>query len=302
MLQIKNTLGGGKPEGMYVWKKYDCTPSIVVENPSFTFPSYSAYSTDSLIATANNFNWVDLESRDFRDFVIGFVRDDDNSKAIYKNSSESVVIPVKSGSVETTFACPTGLDFDIGVWPYNETQLKMQFSSNSNSSPIVGATFTFEGVKTLAPVKPNELIGYVVSDKETAYPDGGEKGGYWYERVGGGLTPEIFGCSKMAVEDKTYSSNTSMYNSGNGITHSLGVAPKVVILLAKTSVTSEMISFFYNGNEPISGTSKYIYTYISYGSVNISGEAMSNLTDSKIITSGNVYLGAGVTYTLITMA
>ena len=22
MLQIKNTLGGGKPEGMYVWKKY----------------------------------------------------------------------------------------------------------------------------------------------------------------------------------------------------------------------------------------------------------------------------------------
>ena len=22
MLQIKNTLGGGKPEGLYVWKKY----------------------------------------------------------------------------------------------------------------------------------------------------------------------------------------------------------------------------------------------------------------------------------------
>ena len=27
------------------------------------------------------------------------------------------------------------------------------------------------------------LLDYIVSDKETAYPDGGEKGGYWYERV-----------------------------------------------------------------------------------------------------------------------
>ena len=28
------------------------------------------------------------------------------------------------------------------------------------------------------------FIDYVVSDKETAYPDGGEKGGYWYEKAG----------------------------------------------------------------------------------------------------------------------
>lgn len=28
-----------------------------------------------------------------------------------------------------------------------------------------------------------DFIDYVVSDKETAYPDGGEKGGYWYEKV-----------------------------------------------------------------------------------------------------------------------
>ena len=29
-----------------------------------------------------------------------------------------------------------------------------------------------------------DFIDYVVSDKETAYPDGGEKGGYWYELYG----------------------------------------------------------------------------------------------------------------------
>lgn len=27
------------------------------------------------------------------------------------------------------------------------------------------------------------FLDYIVSDKETAYPDGGEKGGYWYEKV-----------------------------------------------------------------------------------------------------------------------
>ena len=31
-------------------------------------------------------------------------------------------------------------------------------------------------------IKKN-FLGYIVSDKENAYPDGGEKGGYWYEKV-----------------------------------------------------------------------------------------------------------------------
>ena len=52
------------------------------------------------------------------------------------------------------------------------------------------------------------FIDYVVSDKETAYPDGGEKGGYWYERVSEGITPEMFGCTKMAIDEVTISSRT----------------------------------------------------------------------------------------------
>ena len=30
MLQIKNTLGGGKPEGIYVWKKYEYTAAVLL--------------------------------------------------------------------------------------------------------------------------------------------------------------------------------------------------------------------------------------------------------------------------------
>ena len=60
MLQIKNTLGGGKPEGLYVWKKYEYIPDSYLSflgNEDFKLATYNTtknwdgileYSTDAI--------------------------------------------------------------------------------------------------------------------------------------------------------------------------------------------------------------------------------------------------------------
>ena len=75
-----------------------------------------------------------------------------------------------------------------------------------------------------------DFIDYVVSDKETAYPDGGEKDGYWYEKVVEGITPEMFGCTKMAIDEFTPASDKQM--ASVTLNHSLGVIPRLLIIVA----------------------------------------------------------------------
>ena len=71
------------------------------------------------------------------------------------------------------------------------------------------------------------FIDYVVSDKETAYPDGAvHTDGYYYERVGGGIDLEKLGCTKFEEGSFTPSGNAPVYNA----THSLGVIPKFAIV------------------------------------------------------------------------
>ena len=70
------------------------------------------------------------------------------------------------------------------------------------------------------------FIDYIVSDKETAYPDGGEKGGYWYEKVSEGIDLEKLGCTKLEEGSFTPSGDAYVYNA----THSLGVIPKFAIV------------------------------------------------------------------------
>ena len=72
------------------------------------------------------------------------------------------------------------------------------------------------------------FVNYVVSDKETAYPDGGEKGGYYYEKVGEGFDPSILGCTKFETGTVTLASESTTLS----IPHSLGIIPKFVLLNA----------------------------------------------------------------------
>lgn len=64
---------------------------------------------------------------------------------------------------------------------------------------------------------------YVVSDSESAYPDGGEKDGYWYERVVEGVAGVDFGTVTMASNRPSVT-----------VEHDLGVVPSYVTIILKT--------------------------------------------------------------------
>lgn len=65
-----------------------------------------------------------------------------------------------------------------------------------------------------------DFIDYVVSDQENAYPDGGEKGGYWYEKVVEGKAGIDFGEVTLAS-----------YANSITVSHKLGTTPSFVALV-----------------------------------------------------------------------
>ena len=149
------------------------------------------------------------------------------------------------------------------------------------------------------------FLDYIVSDKETAYPDGGEKGGYWYERVGDGLTPEMFGCTKMAVDTFTLTSTT--VGSNYSISHSLGTKPKYFIIIGDFSGVSKStydIISVMGANHNLSGSVDY--ANLSYwGGSNIATSyttiALISTVEFKVDNLA-VYFKSNVKYTVITLA
>lgn len=83
-------------------------------------------------------------------------------------------------------------------------------------------------------VVEEEFIGFAVNDNPNAYPDGGEQGGYWYERVKDDI--------KVAKGEITLSSTASTIT----IEHGLGIKPNAFILRGKkASLASNRTYFCY---------------------------------------------------------
>ena len=146
-----------------------------------------------------------------------------------------------------------------------------------------------------------DFVDFVVSDQETAYPDGGIQGGYWYEKVKDGITPEMFGFTKMAVDTFIYATTTSGNTSHQ---HSLGEIPKMVIIRAKTkppvnsgrSVIENLVGF--NGSEFYLAESLVTYS----GNYGAYGNNANAATSSVVMVGSTELFAAGVEYELITMA
>ena len=147
------------------------------------------------------------------------------------------------------------------------------------------------------------FLDYIVSDKETAYPDGGEKGGYYYEKVDEGLTPEMFGCTKMAVDTFTLTSNTTSNNYT--ISHSLGTRPKYFIIIGDYNTPKST-----NGIYSVMGANHGLYTDINYASVSYWSSRIETSyapineisSTSFMVTNPSFRFVANVKYTVITMA
>lgn len=299
MLQIKNTLGGGKPEGLYVWKKYEVIPAQYISNPSFTINAPirgnasvhikdSSFDLSNIPIVGSQGNPVgDLQSDDckrFVDFFDGFRFDDTCyiEKSVYDASRGNSLLYHNNGNTWWLSGFLKS-DSNYGFW----------FKTSTATGNL--ATLTYTGEKELVPAKVGELIGYVVSDKETAYPDGGEKGGYWYEKFSERITPELFGCTKMAIDEVTFSSRTLL--SEVTFNHSLGEKPSHVIIVVETypgSTFNDALKLMVYMNGPwftvTTGRNDSMYSWTI------------NATQLIYPTSGPpFYVNAGKKYKIITM-
>ena len=85
MLQIKNTLGGGKPEGLYVWKKYEATMITFYVNGG-----YGSY-TDTLTCYEGE-TWESYASRNSKVTIMYGTNIFYNGSYLYSDSSYSSIV------------------------------------------------------------------------------------------------------------------------------------------------------------------------------------------------------------------
>ena len=292
MLQIKNTLGGGKPEGLYVWKKSSvaCIDSITTQTgKNYTLGNATSdttvyYSTSyTFDETTGTYTLVNPKSATLQ----------------YAQWSVYSVEMVKSnyyiwGSISSNEIYTTNASSTYNVYLKNsDGKVFLESDSANYKYDIHSAKIEYT------------FLDYVVSDKETAYPDGGEKGGYWYERVvGDGLTPEMFGCTKMAVDKYTFASSSKL--NGN-IPHSLGEIPKYLFILTGVDdPTSDSNLYFvaYRG-ATLKKSPSAMDGFFEYKSSNTWNNNTARLynSDTEIkLTFTNYYCIPGIEYTFITMA
>lgn len=261
--------GGGKSEGLYLWKKSEIIPPITVINPSFTFDSTGVSKTLNL----SNFDFTQIDN--YIDFFDGFT--DGGNAYFYVTDS---VLYYHTGSANHS------------ILTFNAT--------NSSTATMTGGSFTstkvlhFDGAKILQQAKVGNFIGYVISDKEDAYPDKEAKDGFYYEKMA--LSPETFGCTKFETGSFTMASDEWL----KSITHSMGVKPLYAIAwtTATTGATRIINSF------PTSGAGNAIFTWNNNANhVNYSGQT-SDTTSATISTRSGTYytMKSGSTYHYILMA
>ena len=114
-----------------------------------------------------------------------------------------------------------------------------------------------------------------------------------------GLTPEMLGYTKMAVDTFTFTADTQI---NTAINHSLGESPKCLFIVinsepatVKTDRVKKYMGFGASNTNNTNG-------YMLYSSVSMITQIF-NVTDTTIIGSSSYYYWyGGVEYTLITMA
>ena len=200
MLQIKNTLGGGKPKGLYAWKKY----SIGFKYKEASVNKYENISIDT--PQSGSIKVYAGSSYTFDENTGMYTLVDPSEYSVKLNGASTTF-----AQIYVTYKSPTSANMWIhnsinyGFQVYNYTSSGVTLNRNSSDYPIMAYS---------AEAEPTYIfLDYIVSDKETAYPDGGEKDGYWYEKVSEG--------AKMSFGSIAVTGNPSELT----IEHNLGVIP-----------------------------------------------------------------------------
>lgn len=294
MLQIKNTLGGGKPEGLYAWKKYSTLDVFVEKYISTTeqknniFP----YSSSNVLYKSSSYTFdknTGIYTLVNPTSVSGAILQD----AVHMYNGEYFMLNANSGA--TMYKAPTSASQESGVTAFNSAYngFSIQTYGNYERAPYYIYSNKSGTERT--------FISCIVANDESAYPDGGEKGGYWYEKVGGGLTPEMFGCTKMAVDTLILTAATQL--STYTVNHSLGEIPKVILVMSEIAPTvAWRLNRCLCDNSKQSTRVNCTVSYYNNGLVTNNSDYVNSITNSSfIIDAQTLFFDENVKYNIITM-
>lgn len=191
--------------GAYVWKK--CTPE---KTYSFNVTMITA-SPPKIKVSSNN---IDLSKVDDA-FWIG--------TKIFFSTGSTNYLEVGGTPGALTLISTYASGGTAGV--YNAT-----WDASTQQLSAVGSAWSLDNTVRIEDKKVEKtVVGYVVSDSESAYPDGGVKDGYYYEK----FKSFMFGLTKEAHGSFTPSANIE---STYTLEHNLGERPKFIVIYTNDSL------------------------------------------------------------------
>ncbi len=268
--------------GAYVWKKY---------TPGKTYSFNVTMITSSPPKIKVSSNDIDLSKVDDA-FWIG--------TKIFFSSTSVNYLEVGGTPGALTLISTYASGGTAGV--YNAT-----WDASTQQLSAVGSAWSLDSTVRIEDKKTEKtLIDYVVSDNASAYPDGGVKDGYWYEKFESfmfGLTKEAHGSFVLSTDEKT----------SYTLEHNLGEKPKFIVIYTNDSLKGNSyavreISFVDRHSYDSTTTDNSLYIGFvrntsSYNSFEVYNSApgvvrTANVNQYKIpITLDSIwYLKAGVTY------
>lgn len=183
-LPIKALVEAAARVGKYAWKRTAEIGETITE--TVTNPSFSVSHTPASIGLSYYDKLTD-------DFFLGWksTTDSTTSKYYYTiTASGDASYPLKftrisssTGAVDSDFTTNAKYEPSTGKFrlPTHSTGYSGDYFYNPATSGTI--TFSFSGQKTYSYISTENSVDYVVSNTESAYPDGGTQDGYYYERV-----------------------------------------------------------------------------------------------------------------------
>ena len=262
----------GDREGLYVWKKSTTPVTITMtQQNNGANPTTFKMSSDD----------VDLSTVDVSYFV-GF-------KGTYTLSGSSALFEIKEDGLYMGGSLRGALTYDP-------------------STQVLSCAGNIGSLCTWTVDERNEFINYVVSSVSTAYPDGGEQDGYWYELVDAeSMILNLLGSSKVSVDKIVFSSRIAL---STNITNSLAELPDLIIVIARkiSGITSDLSVAFLVHENTANIASHYMQgcVYVQNPSAGSGVALISKSQSTNYVTTTtfnfaepNDYYGAGVEYTVI---
>ena len=172
--------------GIYAWTKNTYIPEEPLTNPSFT----AIASGDSKIITIYSKSFDYAKIGNYVDFFDGFAYGNNN---YFRFAKENGVLYFYSGTDK------------YKVSSFSTSSNKFTLDGYLSTYTNFDGTFTPSGSKSY-PACKNELIGYVVSNDVSDYPENGILNGYWYE-----LLAQVSSANVMSLSDDALATVQSDY-------------------------------------------------------------------------------------------